>query len=499
MPFETKSNFDDKKEYFKNLVVINTSAILIILWVIVCGGLSSFYCVVSGADMINECLKNVSIDTSSTIDASASSVDASASSVDASASSVSDGSESNPVIKVPWHHEYNILGDDNKPKTAESSVWFNNKQRRAFVDTFFKKRADQYVKDVKEGADSFFFSKMWVQGISVFPRLVAHDLWFISEWHSFFQKLTGKLGWGTLLMTSFIGFPIFMGFFALFNAGAALWSWGESVIALYNQLYITKEVKEAVGTTNKDIDCSVQTIIKNLIILFFYVFIVPIIGLLTMIPTLAWLAMSLLIAPVYALCLPFKIQGFIIPTNVLPGETPDNMPKTKESQKSFDYVGVFLSNIYSYAGGYLMFFSVLYSIIAGIKQDVYSFIGCIVAVLIIFGGLKWYKSAAPDIEIPENASGGSQVPKTSESAQDIKTPEENAATLRQTPSDQSVDLVSTTDSQIGTSNPVTISGAETSAETSSETGAQTGADPSTIFGAGKGGAPRNKNKSSRKR
>ena len=382
MPFETKSTLDDKKEYFKNLVVINTSAILITLWVIVCGGFSSFYCVVSGANMINECLKNVSLETSAS-----SSVDAGASSsVDAGASSVADGSESNPVIKVPWHHEYNILGDDNKPTTVGSSVLFYKKKNDAFADTFFKKRADQYVKDVKGGEDSFFFSKMWVQGIGVFPRLVAYDLWFISECHAFLQKITDKLGWGTLLMSSFILFPIFMVVFAAYNAGAALWSWGESVIALCKQLYLRKEVEEAIGTTDKDIDCSVQTIIKNLIILFLYACIVPIIGLLTLIPTLAWLAMSLLIAPVYALCLPFKIEGFIIPNKTLFGESPDNAPKTRNAWKEFDFGGVFLSNVYSYAGGYLAFFSILYSIIAGLKQDVYSFIGCIVAPLSFLGG-----------------------------------------------------------------------------------------------------------------
>jgi hypothetical protein len=174
---------------------------------------------------------------------------------------------------------------------------------------------------------------------------------------------------------------------------------------LYKQLYLRKDVEEAIGTTDKDIDCSVQTIIKNLIILFLYACIVPIVGLLTMIPTMAWLAMSLLIAPVYALCLPFKIQGVIIPNRLFPGETSDNKPKTKNMQKEFDYVGVFLSNIYSYAGWYLAFFSILYSIIAGLKQDVYSFIGCIVAALIIFGGLKWYKSAAPDIEVPDTGGG----------------------------------------------------------------------------------------------
>jgi len=394
MPFETKSTLDDKKEYFKNLGQINGFAILIIAWVILCGGFSSFYCVVSGADMINKCLKNVSIDTSAS------------SSVDASASSVTDGSKSNPVIKVPWHHEYNILGEKGEPKTEGSSVLFYEKEKDAFADTFFKKRADQYLKDVKDGEDSFFFSKMWVQGISVFPRLIAHDLWFISEWHSFFQKLTDKLGWGTLLMTSFILFPIFMGFFSVFNAIFAFVSWGESVIALYRQLYIQKDINAAVENPDKDIDCSVQTIIKNLIILFLYACIVPIIGLLTLIPTLGWLAMSLLIAPVYALFLPFKIQGFIVPNDILPGETSDNEPKTKNMQKEFDYVGVFLSNIYSYSGGYLAFFSVIYSIIAGLKQDVYSFIGCIVAALIIFGGLKWYKSAAPDIQVPESGGGG---------------------------------------------------------------------------------------------
>ena len=421
MPFETKSTLDDKKEYFKNLVVINTSAILITLWVIVCGGFSSFYCVVSGANMINECLKNVSLETSAS-----SSVDAVAS------SSVADGSESNPVINVPWHHEYNILGEDNKPKTVGSSVLFYKKKNDAFADTFFKKRADQYVKDVKGGKDSFFFSKMWVQGISVFPRLVAHDLWFISEWHSFFQKITDKLGWGTLLMSSFILFPIFMVFFAAYNAGAALWSWGESVIALYKQLYLQKYVEDAIGTTDKDIDCSVQTIIKNLIILFLYACIVPIIGLLTVIPTLAWLAMSLLIAPVYALCLPFKIEGFIIPNETLFGEPSDNAPKTRHAWKEFDYGGVFLSNVYSYAGGYLAFFSVIYSIIAGIKQDVYSFIGCIVAALIIFGWLKWYKSAAPDIEVPDTGRGAA-APSVPESVPEVG----GGANLEQTPLGQS--------------------------------------------------------------
>jgi len=399
MPFETKSTLDDKKEYFKNLVRINTSAILIIVWVIVCGGLSSFYCVVSGADMINKCLKNVPIDTSP-VDASASSVNSSAPSVEADS-----GTKTRSIVLAPWHHKYNVLGDGNEPMTIESSVWFKQSQERAFDNTFFKKRADQYLKDVKGGEDSFFFSKMWVQGICVFPRLVAHDLWFISEWHSFFQKITDKLGWGTLLMSSFILFPIFMVFFAAYNAGAAFVSWGESVIELYKQLYLRKEVEDAIGTTDKNIDCPVQTIIKNLIILFLYACIVPIIGLLTVIPTLAWFAMSLLIAPVYALCLPFKIQGVIIPNKLFPGETSDNKPKTKNMQKEFDCVGVFLSNIYSYAGWYLAFFSILYSIIAGLKQDVYSFIGCIVAMIILFGVFKWYKSAAPDIEVPDTGGG----------------------------------------------------------------------------------------------
>lgn len=478
MPFETKSTLDDKKEYFKNLVVINTSAILITLWVIACGGFSSFYCVVSGANMINECLKNVSLETSAS-----SSVDASASSsVDAGASSVADGSESNPAIKVPWHHEYNILGENGKPTTIKSSVLFYKSQEHAFDDTFFKKRADQYVKDVKGGEDSFFFSKMWVQGIGVFPRLVAHDLRFISEWHSFFQKITDKLGWGTLLMSSFILFPIFMVFFAAFNAGAALWFWGESVIALYKQLYLPKDVKDAVETIDKDIDCSVQTIIKNLIILFLYACIVPIIGLLTVIPTLAWLAMFLLIAPVYALCLPFKIEGFIIPNETLFGEPSDNAPKTRNAWKEFDFGGVFLSNVYSYAGGYLAFFSILYSIISGLKQDVYSFIGCIVAALILFGGLKWYKSAAPDIEVPDTG-GGVATPSVPESVPEVG----GGANLQQTPVGQSSGEFGSPD--VG---PSTISSVKDPDEGALWGHKQPGANQT-------GGGASRRNKSSRKR
>jgi hypothetical protein len=491
--------------------------------------------------MIKECLKNVSLDPSN----AAEKVDVNVSSVAADS-----GVKKKTGVSVPWHHKYNILGENKKPTTAASSVWFNItnqrkelNQRYAFADTFFKKRADQYVKDVNDGKDSFFFSKMWVHGISVFPRLVSYDLLIISEWHALFQKLTNKMGWGTLLMTSFIGFPIFMGVFAFLNACAALLSWGESIIALYGQLNFPQDVKEVKANTTGNIDCSVQTIVKNAIILFCYVFIVPLVGLITFIPTLSWCAMSLLIAPVYALCLPFKIQGFIVPTNPLFGETPDNIPKTTKMMKEFNLAQTFLSNIYSFAGEYLIFFSVLYSVFAGLKQDIFAFIGSLVAVLIIFGLFKWYKSAVPDIEIPESASGGAPVPKTSVAgdATTLQQPSVRSAGIEEPvitdpllgasttigesnsiaktvgesgtetvtpdalPDGQSGDSTTISNSNpiaepVTTDTPVSVASTKNPVRLAdTETGAPLGADASTTFGAGKGGAPRNKNKSSRKR
>jgi hypothetical protein len=341
-------------------------------------------------------------------------------------------SEKVPLNQVPWHHLYNISGEDGKPTQLGSWVQFGDAHKNAFDNTFFKRRADKYVKDYSEGDESFFFSKMWVQWVSVFPRLIAHDLWFISEWHAFFQKITEKIGWGTVLMTSFIGFPFFIGVFALFNLGASLYSWGESVIALYNQLNIYKDVKRDVETTDKDIDCSVQTIIKNAIILFFYTFVVPVIGLLTVIPTLGWFAMTLLITPLYALYLPSNIYGEIVPMFKTDSE------KDPKLTKMFAMFNVVLSNIYSYAGGYLIFFSVVYSIIAGLKQDLYAFIGCLVAIMFIFGVLKWYKSAAPDI--PET-SGGSAQPDTTSLATDQPVVQPHATSLA---TDQPVTQTDTT-------------------------------------------------------
>lgn len=534
MPFETKSNFDDKKEYFKNLVVINVLAIVSIAWVIFCGGFSSFYCVVSGADMIKECLKNVSLDPSN----AAEKVDVNVSSVAADS-----GVKKKTGVSVPWHHKYNILGENKKPTTAASSVWFNItskqkelNQRYAFADTFFKKRADQYVKDVNEGKESFFFSKMWVHGISVFPRLVSYDLLIISEWHALFQKLTNKMGWGTLLMTSFIGFPIFMGVFAFLNACAALLSWGESIIALYGQLNFPQDVKEVKANTTGNIDCSVQTIVKNAIILFCYVFIVPLVGLITFIPTLSWCAMSLLIAPVYALCLPFKIQGFIVPTNPLFGETPDNIPKTTKMMKEFNLAQAFLSNIYSFAGEYLIFFSVLYSVFAGLKQDIFAFIGSLVAVLIIFGLFKWYKSAVPDIPEPETSGGAASVSVSSnimdqskdsgiqvveDSKGDLNAITDNSIPMPVVTSSSTISSLSNPDAanQSAQETVVTpdIKPTESGTEVPTEVPTESGTEVLSASDAenkripipsakkikekmdGGGGAPRNKNKSSRKR
>ena len=378
MPFETKSTLDDKSQYFKNLIVINLSAFILITWVIISGWFSSFYCVVSAANVINACLSKVN------------------------------NGEETPLDEVPWHHEYNTVGTDGKSTTLNSNIAFDEAQKAAFNDTFFKRRADKYAKDYAEGTDSIFISKMWVQLCSIIPRLVSHDLWFISEWHSFFEKIGVKIGgWSSILMTSWIGFPIFILCYALFNVCASLYAWGESVFALYSQLNIYKEVKDDIANTTGNIDCSVWSIIKNAIILFCYAFIVPLIGLLTLAPTLIWLAVTLLFAPLYAFCLPFNIKGMIKPKGL------DDESKATGLSKLFAIYNVVLSNIYSFAGQYLIAFSIIYSIVAGIKQDVYAFIGCLIAVLIIFAGLKWYKSAAPDIPEPGTGGGATSVPVTS--------------------------------------------------------------------------------------
>ena len=140
----------------------------------------------------------------------------------------------------------------------------------------------------------------------------------------------------------------------------------------------------------------------------------------------------------------------------------------------------------------MAFFSILYSIIAGLKQDVYSFIGCIVAALILFGGLKWYKSAAPDIEVPDtggNASG------TEGDANLQRTPDE-VPTM--TPTGELRDVAQSDSTRSGAQS-VDQSGAQpviTSVVT--ETGTLPVADQ-TVGPQTGGGAPSRRNKSSRKR
>ena len=348
MAMSTKVEQVDSKEYIKGVIQVNLSAIIIMSWFMISGLLSSYYCVLSTSQMIQFCLV---------------------------------GDQTNPENSVPWHDFIRKKDEKSKPETVEQEVRFDAKETiESLKSTFlYMLKEDTAKHEQQNDIKKQYHHIAIIELESIITKLVEWDCKVISESHEFIKKIAPH---GVILMTSFIVFPIFLLMFFILNLFYTIYAWFKSIYGAFVQCGIVEYFDTVLHKTNGNVDPEALSIVGSLFFLFFYAIILPALSFITIIPILFYFFITLLVVPLYALFLPLKISGKLGMKNAHP----------EAKTTPFTLGTSMFSNIYTYMNYYSVVFSVIYALVASLLQDAYYFVGCLVAIALIWGVTSFFKS-----------------------------------------------------------------------------------------------------------
>jgi hypothetical protein len=349
MAMSTKVEQVDTKEYIKSVIKVNLSAIIIMSWFMISGLLSSYYSVLSVSQMIDLCLVS------------------------------SDEAEKGTAEKVPWHDFITKKDEKSKPVKVEQEIAFDAEETmKSLSSSFF-----YYLKkDIKHHEEENEKKKMYhhialIEFLGIFTKSIEWNSKVISESFQFIQKITPT---GVVLMTSFILFPIFLGLFFVLNLFYTIYAWFKSIYGAFNKCGIVEYFDTVLHKKTGNVDPEALSVIGSLFFLLFYGLIIPLIGVITIVPILLYFFITLLVIPIYSLFLPLKMSGKLEPKD---GDGSKSTPFTLGTSM--------FSNIYTYINYYSVAFSIVYALVASILQDAYYFVGCIAAIAVIFMATSFYK------------------------------------------------------------------------------------------------------------
>lgn len=361
MTISTKVEEVDTKEYIKSVIKVNLSAIIIMSWFMISGLLSSYYSVVSVSQMIDLCLISFGDNI---------------------------GESKGTEEKVPWHDFISQKDEKSKPKTVQQEVTFVADETTTLMDNTL---LNYLRKDIKHHEEENEKKKQYhhiaiIELMSIITKSIEWDCKVISQSFQFIKTITPN---GVILMTSFIVFPIFLIMFFILNLFYTIFAWFKSIYGAFSRCGIVEYIDTVLHKKTGDVDPEALSVIGSLFFMLFYAIIMPAMCFLTIVPILFYFFITLLIIPFYALYLPLKITGKL-------------GAKNGSKTTPFTLGTSMFSNIYTYMNYYSVAFSIVYALVASLLQDAYYFIGCLVAIAVIFMATSFYKQepftggSAPD-------------------------------------------------------------------------------------------------------
>jgi hypothetical protein len=348
MAMSTKVEEVNSREYIKGVIQVNLSAIIIMSWFLISGLLSSYYCVLSTAQIINLCLV---------------------------------GDQRKPEETVPWHDFIRKRDEKSKPETVEQEIRFDAKETiESLKSTFlYMLKEDTAKHEQQNNIKKQYHHIAIIELESIITKLVEWDCKVISESHEFIKKIAP---YGVILMTSFILLPMFLFMFFILNFFYTIFAWFNSIFGVFKQCGIVEYFDTVLHKKQGNVDPEALSVIGSLFFLFFYAIILPAISFITIIPILFYFFITLIVIPLYALFLPFKITGKLGMKNAHP----------EAKTAPFTLGTSMFSNIYTYMNYYSVVFSVIYALVASLLQDAYYFVGCLVAIALVWGATSFFKS-----------------------------------------------------------------------------------------------------------
>ena len=368
----TKVEQVDTKDYIKAVIKVNMSAIIIMSWFMISGLLSSYYCVLSASQMIQLCLATFEPDM---------------------------GESKVAEEKVPWHDFVSQKDEKSKPITVEQEITFVAQDTNDSLKTCFlnKWRNDIKSDEKTNETDTRYHRIASIELHGIITKSVEWNCTVISHSFEFIKKITNG---GVLLMTSFIIFPMFLLMYFILNFFYTIFAWFNSIYGAFKRCKIIEYLDTVLHKKEGNVDPNALSIVSSLFFLLFYAIITPAFCFITIIPILVYLLITLLLVPLYALFIPLKITGKLGPKNSIKN-TPFNLGTSM------------FSNIYTYINYYSVAFSIVYAIVASLLQDAYYFVGCLVAIALVWMATSFYKqqpfmggSNGDDEEISEGEGAG---------------------------------------------------------------------------------------------
>jgi hypothetical protein len=388
MTISTEVEQVDTKEYIKSVIKVNLSAIIIMSWFMISGLLSSYYSVVSVSQMIDLCLISFGDDI---------------------------GESKGTEEKVPWHDFISQKDEKSKPKTVQQEVTFVAGETTTLMDNTLLNYLRKNIKTHEEENEKKkkYHHILMIELMSIITKSIEWDCKVISQSFQFIKTITPN---GVILMTSFIMFPIFLIMFFILNLFYTIFAWFKSIYGAFSRCGIVEYFDTVLHKKTGNVDPEALSVIGSLFFMLFYAIIMPAMCFLTIVPILFYLFITLLIIPLYALYLPLKITGKL-------------GAKYGSKTTPFTLGTSMFSNIYTYMNYYSVAFSIVYALVASLLQDAYYFIGCLVAIAVIFMATSFYKQepftggSAPNDDSNDNGNEGK-----SSSSVDSATPVVNSAT-----------------------------------------------------------------------
>ena len=350
MAMSTKVEQVDSKEYIKSVIKVNLSTIIIMSWFMISGLLSSYYCVVSASQLVDAIfVKNINL-------------------------------RPDELPPVPWHNFIWKKDEKSKPETVEQEVIFNFDQVIHNLENIFlnKLRGKINSFETDNRREKKYHNIAFIELLSIIKNSIEWDCWVITESFEFIHKIAPH---GVVLMTSFIILPIFLAMFFILNLFYTIFAWFKSIYGAFTQCGIVDYFDTVLHKTTGNVDPQALSVIGSLFFLFFYAIILPALSFITIIPILIYFFITLCVIPVYSLFLPLMITGNLGFKN----------KHADVKTTPFTLGTSMFSNIYTYMNYYSVVFSIVYALVASILQDAYYFVGCLVAIILIWVATSFYK------------------------------------------------------------------------------------------------------------
>jgi len=346
MPMSTKVEQVDKKEYIKSVVKVNMSAIVLMSWFMLSGLLSSYYCVGSTSQMIDLCLAS---------------------------SDPMDNDE-----KIPWHEFTTKSDEKSKPVVHEQEITFNSyKVSKALDNSFLNKLRNDILDHVQKNEQVKRYHHIAIiELLGIITKSIEWDCKVISNSFEFFKGIAPH---GVVLMTSFIVLPLFLIMYFILNIFYTIFAWFHSIYGVFVRCGVADYADTVLHQNTGNVDNKALSVIQSFFFILFYAIILPAFCFFTIVPILFYFFITLLIIPLYALYIPFKISGELGSKNGKGKKTPFTLGTSM------------ISNIYTYMNYYSVVFSIIYALVASLLQDAYYFVGCLVAIALIWFATSFYK------------------------------------------------------------------------------------------------------------